>query len=163
MSNRRSVKRKNEDLTEDMKNDLYLGFNLMKNNRDKLSKLKLRSLLFNFAMYKSSPSDINEFINEHYPKQDEFSFDELKNLVFIKYALIKEREAEDTWCLLTSSKQSTASKHDLSKAFHSVGIEMNDKEVSELVEFIREHNEDSYDKMDSDIFTKEDFKSFINS
>ena len=116
MSTRRPVK-KVEELTEDMKNDLYLGFNLMKNNREKLSKLKLRSLLFNFAMYKSSPSDINEFINENYPKQEEFSYEELLNLVLIKFSTIKEREVEDTWNLFANNKQ-THQQYPCLELFH---------------------------------------------
>ena len=158
MSTRRPVK-KVEELTEDMKNDLYLGFNLMKNNREKLSKLKLRSLLFNFAMYKSSPSDINEFINENYPKQEEFSYEELLNLVLIKFSTIKEREVEDTWNLFANNKQTHSNKNDLQKALNEAGIECNEKELNEMICYINNSDENK----DSEIFSKEAFKQFLYS
>src|SRR5688500_7419273 len=62
-----------DEMSEDLKNDLLLAYNLYKNDEGKINKLKLRTLLFSFAMYKSSPKDINDFISEYYPKQDEFT------------------------------------------------------------------------------------------
>jgi hypothetical protein len=73
-----------DELTEDLKNDLILAFNLFKNEEGKVNKLKLRTLLFSFAMYKSAPKDINDYISEYYPKQEEFTFEQLCKLVFNK-------------------------------------------------------------------------------
>jgi Ca2+-binding EF-hand superfamily protein len=158
MASRRNIKKKQEDLNEDMKNDLYLGFNLMKNNRGKLSKLKLRSLLFNFVMYKSSPSDINEFINECFPKQEEFSYEEFIHLVLVKNAFIKERDIDDIWSLISTSKQPHTSKNELKKAFNSVGIECQDKELIEMIDYIKQDS----DFNESDVINKEDLKRFMN-
>lgn len=154
MNNRLSLIRKPEELNEDIKNDLFLGFNLMKNNRDKLSKLKLRSLLFNFAMYKSSPNEINDYINEVFPRQDEFSYDDFLRLVTLKYSYLKEKEFEDTWNLFSSSKHGQSNKEELVKCFVDGGIDVNEKEVEEMVWFINKGK---------DGFSKEEFKMFIHS
>lgn len=73
-----------EEISEDLKNDLLVAFNLYKNEEGLISKLKLRTLLFSFAMYKSAPKDINDYIAEYFPKQEEFTFDNLLKLVFNK-------------------------------------------------------------------------------
>ena len=52
----------NIELPIDVKNDLLLAFNLYKNENNKINKLKLRTILFSFVMYKYSSSEINEFI-----------------------------------------------------------------------------------------------------
>jgi hypothetical protein len=73
-----------EEISEDLKNDLLVAFNLYKNEEGFISKLKLRTLLFSFAMYKSAPKDINDYIAEFFPKQEQFTFDNLLKLVFNK-------------------------------------------------------------------------------
>ncbi len=73
-----------EEISEDLKNDLLVAFNLYKNEEGLISKLKLRTILFSFAMYKSAPKDINDYISEYFPKQEEFTFDSLLKLVFNK-------------------------------------------------------------------------------
>ena len=42
------------EIPSDLKNDIQLAFDLFKNEKDKISKLKLRTLLFSFVMYKNS-------------------------------------------------------------------------------------------------------------
>lgn len=73
-----------EEFTEDLKNDLMLAFNLYKNEEGRVNKLKFRTLLFSFAMYKSSPKDINDYIADHFGKQEEFTYENLCKLVFNK-------------------------------------------------------------------------------
>jgi len=73
-----------EEISEDLKNDLLVAFNLYKNEEGLISKLKIRTLLFSFAMYKSAPKDINDFISEYFPKQEEFTFENLLKLVLNK-------------------------------------------------------------------------------
>ena len=53
----------NKEIPADIKNDIKLAFDLYKNEKNKINKLKLRTLLFSFIMYKSSPSDINDYID----------------------------------------------------------------------------------------------------
>src|SRR5574343_52933 len=80
-----------EEMREDLINDLKIAFDLYKNkdgNKSyylgKIPKAKMRTLLFSFAMYKSSPKDINEYIAEYYPRKEEFTFDEVWQLVYLK-------------------------------------------------------------------------------
>lgn len=154
----RRNRNKIEELSDDTKNDLLLAFDLFKNSRsiflilDKLTKSKLRTILFSFAMYKSAPGDINEFINENY-KQDEFTYEELCNLVTLKSSSSKDRDIEDTWLLINRNNHSN--KQELSRAFSHVGIETNDKELNEMIEMIKESG-------DKDFFTKEEFKNFVS-
>ena len=68
-------------ISEEFKNDLIIAFNLFKNEQNKINKTKLRTILFSFLMYKSSAKDINEYINENFKKQDEFTFDDLYKLI----------------------------------------------------------------------------------
>jgi hypothetical protein len=77
-----------EEMTDELKNDLEIAFNVFKNEHHKISKLKLRTLLFSFAMYKSSARDINEYIAENTDKKDEFTFEDLYKLVYQKLYII---------------------------------------------------------------------------
>ena len=59
-----------------VKQDYSKAFDLYKNEKEKINKLKLRTLLFSFCMYKNSASDINEYIEtETDPDKEEFDFD----------------------------------------------------------------------------------------
>jgi hypothetical protein len=74
-----------EEMTDDLKNDLEIAFNIFKNENNKISKLKLRTLVFSFCMYKSSAKDINDYITGDIDgKKDEFSFEDLYKLVYQK-------------------------------------------------------------------------------
>ena len=46
----------------DIKTDIEIAFNLMKSENNTINKLKLRTLLFSFVMYKYSAYDINKYI-----------------------------------------------------------------------------------------------------
>ena len=73
------------EIPSDLKNDIQLAFDLFKNEKEKISKLKLRTLLFSFVMYKNSASDINNYIEEQInPEQEEFSFNEVCDFVNLK-------------------------------------------------------------------------------
>ena len=80
----------------DIKNDIQLAFNLYKNEKNKINKLKLRTILFSFVMYKYSASEINEFIESRTLKEKEFySFDDVCDLVKEKLLESKERESDE--------------------------------------------------------------------
>lgn len=117
-------------------------------------------MLFSFAMYKSAPGDINEFINEHFPKQEDFSYEELCQLVTLKNHSSKERDIEDTWQLLSSNKTSCNSD-ELNKALLNAGIETNEKELLEIIEFANSNSESQCHNCES--FNKEEYKKFISS
>ena len=170
------------ELNDDDKNDLLLGFNLFKNNKDKVSKAKLRCLLFSFAMYKSAPNDINEFINYNYPKQEEFTYEELRNLMTLKNHTTKEKDIDDTWHLIQTKSSFSADK-DLLKAMINAGVDTNEKEILEMIECIKDNYGASSNENDTtpqiannlshmnssielqnqnEIITRDEFKKFIN-
>ena len=72
------------EISDDLRNDLLVAFNLYKNEEGFINKLKLRTLLFSFAMYKSSPKEINDYIAYYYQKKDQFSYENLIKLVSYK-------------------------------------------------------------------------------
>lgn len=147
----------NEMLTEDIKNDLLLAFNMYKNDENKINKLKLRTILFSFAMYKAPPKDINEYISEHFPKQEEFTYEELCKLVFYKLKSIKEKEAEDLFFFINGGKGvSHFSKDDISSVYEKNGIDISDREINEMLSFMT-----GKDKLPDNIqISKEEFKKF---
>jgi hypothetical protein len=76
------------EVSNNLKNDLQIAFNLFKNEKNLIPKVKLRTLIYSFLMYKLSPKDINEFIYESFDKQEEFSFEDLINLINPKWYFI---------------------------------------------------------------------------
>ena len=48
-----------DEIPFDLKNDIKIAYNLFKNENNKITKLKLRTLLFSFIMFESSAGDIN--------------------------------------------------------------------------------------------------------
>jgi hypothetical protein len=76
----------------DIKTDIQIAFNLMKNESNKINKLKLRTLLFSFVMYKYSAKDINEYIEtKTSPDQEIFTFDDVCFLINEKLKEARER------------------------------------------------------------------------
>ncbi len=147
-----------EGLNQDLKNDLVLAFNIYKNVENKINKLKLRTLLFSFAMYKSAAKDINDFISENFPKQEEFTFDDFCKLVLTKLKYTKEKDSEDLFMTVHSGKVANSfCKSDLASTFTNHGIEISDTEINEMILFMTA-NEPSGD--DSTI-SKEEFKKFF--
>jgi hypothetical protein len=51
-------------------------------------------------MYKSAAKDINDYINDHYPKKDDFTYDETLILVSNKIKNAKEKEADELFNMI---------------------------------------------------------------
>ena len=149
-----------EIISDDLKNDLQLAFNLYKNDENKINKLKLRTILFSFAMYKSSPKQINDYISEFFPKEDEFTFEQVCRLIYYKLKNIKEIESESLFSIINGGKiQSSFSKADLNKAFETTGIEISDREINEMMAFMNGRERIPEDEI---YITKDEFKKFLN-
>ena len=109
----------------DVKNDVQLAFNLFKNEKNKVNKLKLRTILFSFVMYKFSASDINSFIENVMGDKELFSFEDVCDLVNMRLQDAKEREAEELFNNLENKNENAKlKKGDLIEAFHNNGIEV---------------------------------------
>ena len=145
------------ELSEDLKDDLLISFNLFKNDKGKVNRLKFRTLLFSSAMYKSSPKDINDFINEYCPKQELFSYEDLLNLVTIKLKTLKEKESDDLFNYINGGKGiNSISKPDLEKVFRNNNLEITEKELNEMISYIS--NQDK--TISEDMINREEFKKF---
>jgi len=51
-------------------------------------------------MYKSAAKDINDYINEYYPKKDDFTYEETLLLVNHKIKTAKEKEADELFNMI---------------------------------------------------------------
>jgi len=147
-----------DELTDDMKSDLQLAFDLYKNESNLINKLRLRTILYSFAMYKSSPKQINDYIAEVFPKQEEFTLQDLYKLILFKVKNIKEIETESLFNFINVGKTNTVSKSEISAAFNANGIEISDKEVFEMMAFMTGLNDQDFEET---TVTKEEFKKFL--
>jgi hypothetical protein len=147
-----------DDITEDLKNDLLLAFNIYKNEENRITKLKLRTILFSFCMYKSSPKQINDYIGEFFPKQEEFTFENLLTLIYFKLKNIKEIETDSLFNIINSGKsQIYFGKPEITKAFEGNGIEISEREIIEMMSFMT-GNEKPVEEIQ---VSKEEFKKFM--
>ena len=135
----------NIELPIDVKNDLQLAFNLYKNEYNKINKLKLRTILFSFVMYKYSSSEINEFIESKLSNDKEFySFDDVCDLVKEKLAESKERESDELFDYIVNNKNNKSeinkmTKKQLQNAFKDNGIHIEQNEIDEMFEYMNKN------------------------
>lgn len=126
-----------EEPLPDLKNDIQLIFNLFKKDNNLITKLKLRTMLFSFAMYKSAPSDINRYIEENTSEnQENFSFDEVCKLINFKIKSAKEKEADELFNSLVEHGKCDINDVMLKKAFDDNQISITNKEIKEMMNFM---------------------------
>ena len=129
----------------DIKNDIELAFNLYKNENNKINKLKLRTLLFSFIMYKYSASDINEYIESRTLKEKElYTFDDVCDLVKEKLLDSKARDSDELFNYIVNNKNenSKMTKNQLAEAFKSNQIEVDEKELDKMIEYMKRGQND---------------------
>ena len=129
-----------KEIPADIKNDIKLAFDLYKNENNKISKLKLRTLLFSFVMYKSSPSDINEYIDSKTSNEKElYSFDDVCDLINEKLEEAKEKDADELYDYIVNNKNdnSKISKNQIKNAFESCNIDLDEKEIDKMIYYIK--------------------------
>ena len=162
-----------KDIPEDIKNDIKLAFDLYKNENNKINKLKLRTLLFSFIMYKSSPDDINEYINSKTSNEKElYSFDDVCDLINEKFEEAKESDADELYDYIVNNKNDSSkiSKKQISSAFQSCNIDLDEKEIDKMIDFMKHRKkngeeEKEIEKKNSGIkennyITRGEFKEF---
>ena len=131
------------EIPSDLKNDIQLAFDLFKNEKNKISKLKLRTLLFSFVMYKNSADDINSYIEEQInPEKNEFSFDEVCELVNLKLKNSKLKESDEIFSYITSYKNDNDNIkcNDLLQAYKNYEIDVNEDDIKEMMQYMNEEN-----------------------
>ena len=127
------------DIPLDIKNDIKLAFNIYKNENNKINKLKLRTILFSFIMYKYSASDINEFIESRTLKEKElYTFDDVCDLVKEKLNESKERDSDELFNYIINSKEKNKmTKKQLVDAFKGNDIDVDEKEIDKMLDYMR--------------------------
>ena len=155
-----------KEIPLDIKDDIKSAFNLYKNENNKINKLKLRTILFSFVMYKFSASDINDFIDSRTLKDKElYTFDDLCDLVKEKLYESRERDADELYDYIISlstkknsdkdknkeknkdknkdeknktEKGKNVTKEGLIKAFESatIDIKIDEKDIDKMLEYM---------------------------
>ena len=167
----------NIELPIDVKNDLLLAFNLYKNENNKINKLKLRTILFSFVMYKYSSSEINEFIEAKTLEDKEYyTFDDVCDLVKEKLTESKSRESDELFDYIVSNKNKNSeinkmTKKQLMNAFEENEIHIDQNEIEEMLEYMNkdevteeEENEDEKENHKNKKFNevgRYEFKKFF--
>ena len=129
-----------KEIPLDIKNDIKLAFDLYKNENNKINKLKLRTLLFSFIMYKSSPSDINEYIDSKLSNEKElYSFDDVCDLINEKLDESKEKDADELYDYIANNKNNNGkiNKNQIKNAFESCDINLDEKEIDKMIYYIK--------------------------
>ena len=138
-----------EEIRPEIKDDIKLGFDLFKNDNNKINKLKLRTMLFCFCMYKGTPQEINDYIEKNTsPDQELFSFEEVCKLINFKNKIAKEKEADEMYAALTNQGKTDLTDVVLKKAFQENQINISTKEVQELMKFMNAEKIENYDDED---------------
>ena len=135
------------EISFDLKNDIKIAFDLFKNENNKITKLKLRTLLFSFIMFESSAGDINRYIEEKTsPDQDLFDLDDVNDLIKEKIKDAKIKEANElTTSIVGADNAEIIKQSQLEKAFQKHNIDINSKDLKEMFYYMNE-NEDINNK-----------------
>ena len=166
-----------KEIPTDIKNDIKLAFDLYKNENNKINKLKLRTLLFSFIMYKSSPSDINEYIDSKESNGKElYSFDDVCDLINEKLEEAKEKDADELYHYIVNNKNdnSKINKKQIKNAFDSCNIDLDEKEIDKMIDYIKhkkkngegenlekeEKDKTNDGNKENNYITREEFKEF---
>ena len=154
-----------DEIPFELKNDIKIAYDLFKNESNKITKLKLRTLLFSFIMFKSSAGEINKYIEDTIsPSQELFNLDELYLLIKLKLKEAKEKEADELIYAINGNETSEIVKEsDFLKALQKHKIDMNEKDVKEMFQYmnddINEEINNNTNKKESTI-TTEKLKNF---
>ena len=155
-----------KEIPADIKNDIKLAFDLYKNENNKINKLKLRTLLFSFIMYKSSPSDINDYIESKESNGKElYSFEDVCDLINDRLEEAKESDADELYDYIVNNKNDSSkiSKKQISNAFSSCNIDVDEKEIDRMIDYIKHRkkgeNEENKGK-ESNYVDRGEFKEF---
>ena len=143
-----------DEIPFELKNDIKIAYNLFKNESNKITKLKLRTLLFSFIMFKSSAGEINKYIEDTIsPSQELFDLDELYLLIKLKLKEAKEKEADELIYAINGNETSEIVKEsDFLKILQKHKIDMNEKDVKEMFQYM---NDDINEEINNNTNKKE--------
>ena len=150
-----------DEIPFDLKNDIKIAYDLFKNENNKITKLKLRTLLFSFIMFESSAGDINKYIEEKIsPTQQLFDLDDVYDLVKEKLKEAKTKEANELLNFVADKDSPDVIKEsDLIKAFQKHKIDTNNSEIKEMLMYINQQESMNMDRKELSV-SSENFKNF---
>ena len=151
-----------DEIPFELKNDIKIAFDLFKSESNKITKLKLRTLLFCFIMFKSSAAEINRYIEETIsPTQEFFNFDEFSLLIKLKLKEAKLKEANELLYAINGNETSEMVKEsDFLKLLQKHKIDMNENEVKEMFQFINEDEDNKNLGKKEGTISTENFRNF---
>ena len=151
-----------DEIPFDLKNDIKIGFDIFKNENNKINKLKLRTLLFSFIMFESSAGDINKYIEEKIsPTRDLFDINDVYELVKDKLKEAKLKEANELLNYVISNDSEVVKESDLSKAIQKHKIDISPQEIKEMFLYMDQNDENvnNFDKKELSV-NIDKFKEF---
>ena len=170
----------------DIKTDIKMAFDFMKSENNTINKLKLRTLIFSFVMYKYSAKDINDYIDDKLSEmgipedQENFTFDEVCALINEKLDEARERESDELFDYISSRRiqRDKITKKELENIFQNYKLGVEDEDLDKMMNYMvnndeSEQNEENEDDEDEEIkistnkkkkkinsVTREQFKKF---
>ena len=128
----------------DIKTDLKIAFDFMKNETNTINRLKLRTLVFSFVMYKYSAKEINEYIEEQMKDlgmsddQENFTFEELCAIISPRLEEAKERESDELFNYISSKKNyvNKISKKELENIFNNYKLGIEQEDLNKMINYM---------------------------
>ena len=151
-----------DDIPFELKNDIKIAFDIFKNENNKINKLKLRTILFSFIMFKSSAGEINRYIEETIsPTQEFFDLEELSLLIRLKLKEAKLKEANELLYAINGNETSEVVKEsDFLKTLEKHKIDMNEKDVKEMFQYINDDKDSNNTTKKEGTVSTEKLKNF---
>ena len=133
----------------DVKTDLKIAFDFMKNETNTINRLKLRTLVFSFVMYKYSAKEINEYIEEQMKDlgmpddQENFTFEELCAIISPRLEEAKERESDELFNYISSKKNyvNKISKKELENIFSNYKLGIEEEDLNKMINYMVSNDE----------------------
>ena len=139
----------NSEMPLDIKTDLKIAFDFMKNEKNTINKLKLRTLIFSFVMYKYSAKDINEYIEDQMKElgmpedQENFTFDELCTIISDRLEEARERESDELFNYIASKKNHVdkITKRELENIFDTYKLGVDKEDLEKMMNYMANNDE----------------------
>ena len=137
------------EMSLDIKTDLKIAFDFMKNETNTINRLKLRTLVFSFVMYKYSAKEINEYIEEQMKElgmsdeQENFTFEELCAIISPRLDEAKERESDELFNYISSKKNyvNKISKKELKNIFNNYKLGIEQEDLNKMINYMVSNDE----------------------
>ena len=133
----------------DIKTDLKIAFDFMKSEKNTINKLKLRTLIFSFVMYKYSAKEINEYIEDQMKElgmpedQENFTFDELCTIISDRLEDARERESDELFNYIASKKNhvNKITKRELENIFDTYKLGVDKEDLEKMMNYMANNDE----------------------